>query len=232
MILLGLDFETTGLDPKTDRIIEVGAVLWDTERQTPLKMISEVINPGVELSSEITIITGLSTEDLKEYGHPKPFSVFMDLYRLLTQCDFAIAHNAPFDKSFLDAEFDRQGIVYEAQWLDSITDLPLEAYKGSRSLTYLAADHGFLNPFSHRAVFDVLTMLKVVSQYPIDMIIERSQSPTMLVQAEVSYWDRELAKKHGFKWNPEAKKWEKRLKVIDAEKESSMWEFKFASSFL
>ena len=36
MILLSLDFETTGLDPANDRVIEVGAVLWSTAQHRVL----------------------------------------------------------------------------------------------------------------------------------------------------------------------------------------------------
>ena len=52
---IALDFETTGLDPKHDRIIEVAAIKYVNGE--PIKRYSTLINPGVHISSFITDIT-------------------------------------------------------------------------------------------------------------------------------------------------------------------------------
>ena len=45
MLLLGIDLETDGLDPKVNNILEVGAVLYDWDTKTPVQMLSEFIDP-------------------------------------------------------------------------------------------------------------------------------------------------------------------------------------------
>ena len=48
MKIAAIDLETTGLDPNTDKVIEVGACLFDWDAQGPLKLYSEFVqHPGL-----------------------------------------------------------------------------------------------------------------------------------------------------------------------------------------
>lgn len=58
--LLVLDLETTGLDPKTDRIIEIGAVL-HTKKGKQADF-SQLVNPGIPIPRFITELTGITRE--------------------------------------------------------------------------------------------------------------------------------------------------------------------------
>jgi len=131
------------------------------------------------------------------------------------------AHNAnKFDKPFLINEAERhcKANPFNRPWIDTRTDLPLPPHIKSKKLIHLAAEHDFLNPFTHRAVFDVLTMFKIMSNYPIEKIIERAKSPLIKITALVSYQQKELAKDEGFYWNSEQRVWEKELKEMDLKK--------------
>ncbi|WP_236715279.1 hypothetical protein [Leptospira interrogans] len=65
-------------------------------------------------------------------------------------------------------------------------------------------------PFqSHRALFDVLTMLNILSKYNMDEIIQLAQTPLLRVTAHLDFDKKDLAIKSGFYWNKEKKIWAK-----------------------
>ncbi len=58
-----IDFETTGLNIKEDRIIEYGVVLYEPIRKKIMATSSQLVNaPGLQLSEEIVEITGITQE--------------------------------------------------------------------------------------------------------------------------------------------------------------------------
>ena len=59
-----LDLETTGLDPKTDRILEIGAVRVEDGRETG--RFSQLVNPRREITEKITELTGITGEMVEE----------------------------------------------------------------------------------------------------------------------------------------------------------------------
>ena len=104
-----LDFETTGLSPHYgDRAIEIGAVL--VEHGVIVDRFQKLMNPGFRISPFIESYTGITNEMLK--GQPccevvmAEFSEFIDGHNI-------VAHNATFDKRFLDFELKRAKRVYE-----------------------------------------------------------------------------------------------------------------------
>ncbi|MCH2534287.1 MAG: DUF5710 domain-containing protein [Bdellovibrionales bacterium] len=217
MKVLGLDFETTGLEAQSARVIEIGAVVWDTDKSKPLAVMSELVLPEelTEVPTEIVKVTGIETDDLENFGL-EPKKAFQRLNFYLSQCDYVMAHNAEFDKSFYLQEISRHGLdVVEKPWLDSMYDVPYPEELSTRKLGHLAADHGFVNPWSHRALFDVMTMLQIVSKYDFHEVIERSQSPVVTVISHVSFEEKDKAKQMGFRWDPKNKKWFKDYKHCD-----------------
>lgn len=209
MLILGLDLETSGLDFTKDLIIEVGAVLWDTQNKSPKKVYNELIyHDSLELPLEVQNITGIHSEDLKSYGVPLS-EALKTLKDLSQKAQFLAGHNAVnFDDKFLNAAFDSyQMPKIKTPWIDTLTDLPYPQEVKTRKLSYLASEHGFVNPFSHRALFDVLTMLKLMSHYSIEDIIAIQQSPLVKVLAHVSYDDRDKARRLGFRWDPQKRCW-------------------------
>lgn len=216
MLLLGVDVETTGLDDGSDAIIELGMVLWDYQGSRPVRVYNELVSPigQKKVSEEITQITGIKQEDVDKYGIP-PHHAASWFGEFESEADFIVAHNAPFDRGFIDRHMKLcTRPESEKPWIDTRQDVPWRT-TGSRKLGYLAADHGFLNPFAHRALFDVLTMMRLMSQYDLDVIIERSKSPTVTLQAMVSFQEKDLAKQKGFYWKAETKQWCLDIKACD-----------------
>ena len=227
MKLLFVDFESTWtkpVDPEQALITEIGAVLFDWSSKKPLSIYSELVYSEDHPKSppELVELTGITDAMLEDYGVP----VGMALYKLLNlieRADFIVAHNGTgFDKPLLKAECGRHGMPFpETPWIDTRTDIPFPKRIGARKLSYLAAEHGFLNPFAHRAVFDCLTTAEVLKPYDILEVIELSKQPLIHAVAKVSYQDRALAKEAGYYWDGEKKNWFRPMKesLFEAEKE-------------
>jgi len=224
MRVLGIDFETTGTSPTADRVIEIGAVLWDTDRKQPLHMVNQLIkhaaNENVVVSQFIQDLTQIRPADIQDCGVP-PLRAFQALVELLPLCEYVVAHNGnDFDKPFFEAEVSRLGLsegVAQKQrpWIDTRTDVPYPRKMIARNQDYLCREHGVTNYFAHRALFDALAMLQVLSQYDIQEIVVRSRLPMIVVTAKVTYEDREKAKARFFHWEPQTKRWLKSIKECD-----------------
>lgn len=221
MLILGLDFETTftdPIDPKQARIIEAGAVLWDTTRQMPVKIWSQVVSDldPTLFDDRITGLTGLTLADLQTFGRPLE-KVLLQFFELAKQAEYIVAHNGTnFDKPVLESSVDRQGWAMPAlKWIDSSVDVPYPKSIETRKLAFLAPSHGFLNPFSHRAVFDVLSMMKVMSYYPFEEIERRAGAKRVLLHAttEKPWLDggksNDLAKSRGYRFDGGRRIWTK-----------------------
>lgn len=218
MKICSLDFESTHdntFDTENMLITEVGAVLYDTEDKKPITLISDLLwdNSYPVSPQELVEITGITDELLQNHGI-SPAEGLSKLNRMLGECDYVLAHNGnQFDKPLYRANCERYDIPYiDKVWMDSMLDVEYPDYIATRKLTYLAAEHGFANPFSHRAVFDSLTTLKVLENYDFNKIAEMAHEPTKKVVAKVSKAYKDLAKKRGYRWDPDNKIWYKYMK--------------------
>ncbi|NVK24437.1 MAG: 3'-5' exonuclease [Gammaproteobacteria bacterium] len=223
MYVLGIDLETTGLSFEEDEIIEIGAVVWDTDSNKPAAMLNHLViqQHKLPLSDTIVNITGITDTDLTEFGVDERVAL-NEFLKLAEKCQYIVAHNGNyFDKPFLEKALSRHSLKLNLPWIDTMFDVPFKS--GTKTLTYLAAEHNFLNPFAHRALFDVLTMLKVCSDYDWQEIVKRSQSPQVRVIAKVSKEDRQQAKDKGFRWDPNNYVWFKEMKECDLD--TSQFEF-------
>lgn len=219
-LLLGFDTETTSLSAEEGYITEIGLVLFSTEHHQPVKMFGALVQVPVSLSTEITNLTGITNEMLSEFGISQG-DALKAILAFAAKAEYLVAHNAPFDRGFLEALCKREGkAMPDKLFVDTRTDLVPEAYLlgKSASLKYLAADHGFVYP-AHRAMNDVLAMLQILDKYPIDSILERAKTPNVHVRAIVSFEDKNLAKERGYFWKPERKLWIKPLKLSEVERE-------------
>ena len=76
---VAIDFETTGLDPNHDKIIEVAAILF--EDGEPKKTFSTLVNPEKKIPSFITSITGISNSMVSR--SPKESEIINDLIKII-----------------------------------------------------------------------------------------------------------------------------------------------------
>lgn len=98
------DTETTGLDPLNgDRIIEIAALELMNDLPTG-ESFHRLIDPERDVPADATRIHGFTNAHLQ--GKPK-FADITDALLAFLRDDKLVAHNAPFDFGFLNAEFAR-----------------------------------------------------------------------------------------------------------------------------
>ncbi len=157
--LVVLDFETTGLSPDLgDRAIEIGAVR--IERGNVVDQFQKLMNPGCSVSPFIEEYTGISNLMLKESA---PSDEVMAEFAEFVGDSNMLAHNASFDKRFLDAELERISLNYTGEFLCSLL--------ASRRIFQNAPNHklatlvDFVNIPSdgsfHRALYDSVMTVQV-----------------------------------------------------------------------
>ena len=95
---VAIDFETTGLDPNHDRIIEVAAILFKDGE--PKKTFSTLVNPGQNIPSFITSITGISNSMVSQ--SPRESEIINNLIKIIGSHP-VVAHNVKFDWSFIES---------------------------------------------------------------------------------------------------------------------------------
>ena len=118
---IAFDTETTGLDwGGDDRIIELGAVELINHIPTG-KTFRRLINPGRKVSEATVRITGITDADLE--GKPGfEDSDVVDAFLEFVGEATIVAHNASFDRGFLNMELKRCGLkpIPEERWIDTV----------------------------------------------------------------------------------------------------------------
>lgn len=148
---VSLDLETTGLDPKKDKIIEIGAV---RIRDGVIKEhFSCLLNPGRILSETVTGLTGIKDEELKDAPYIE--EVIEELLNFIGD-DILLGHSVLFDFSFVKRAAVNRKLSFEKKAVDTLKIarkyLPqLE----SRSLSALCKHYG-ITYCPHRAYEDAV----------------------------------------------------------------------------
>jgi len=98
-----IDFETTGLSPESgDRIIEVGIAVLDGTKI--VERYQSFVNPLMSIPYEVTALTGI--DDGMVRHAPKALEVMAEVMQFVGRLPL-VAHNASFDKRFMDCELKR-----------------------------------------------------------------------------------------------------------------------------
>lgn len=253
MLILGIDLEginenlvENGVNLKLDRVTEIGAVLWDTRINTPVRFYSELINERdkLPLTEEVIELTGIDEQLLEEYGlrHDEIKLALERLSLLMKKADYLMAHNGEkYDKPMLNAMYNRYGVEMPKKlWIDSQNDIEFPPKITHKSMAALEHAHGFINPFPHRAVTDVLSMLKVAANYDFTRIVKIAQSPKVRIVASLkapNWKDRNQVEEFNriknkvararFQWDPENKQWTKTVPKLHLDEGSLNYEFEW-----
>lgn len=144
------DVETTGLSPQSDRIIEIGAVRYSAGQET--RRFQALVNPGFPISPQISELTGITNSEL---GRAPDISSVLPEFLHFLGSDPVIAHNAPFDRSFLENACTGLGFGLENIFYDTLK-LSREIFPGLSSYKLQDLMHTFEldSGTAHRALYD------------------------------------------------------------------------------
>ena len=212
-MLLILDTETTGLDPNEHFCMEIGGVLFNVGSREILAQQSFLIpveTNGAEFINRIPAeITQLNQHWRKGLEY---FEVLLD------SADVVVAHNADFDRQW----FGKAPLPsISKKWICTMEDIawPDNRVQSSRpSVRDLALSYGVPVWNAHRALTDCIYLAEVFRRCEdLEDLLLKGLEPRRLMRAQVSYDQRHLAKKAGFRWNdPVPGAWTRRLSEREA----------------
>lgn len=154
-LFIAFDIETTGLSPTSDRIVEIGAVVFSDKKM--LKRFSTFVNPGVPISEAASAVNHITNSTIADApseaeAYPKLIEFLGDaLQGNVVMC----AHNANFDFSFLCNTLSRLGFDANISYVDTLS-LSKKYIRGLKNYkqSSLEAHFGLINMLSHRASSD------------------------------------------------------------------------------
>lgn len=154
---IALDLETTGLRPKYDSILEIGAVKVEGGEVTGTY--ETFIDNGTEIPPQITELTGIT--QAMTAGSP-PLREAVEGFLSFAGDGILLGHNILFDYSFMKRSVLKLGGAFERKGIDTlaISRLCLPQLPG-RSLGQMAAHYGIEQERSHRALDDALTAARL-----------------------------------------------------------------------
>lgn len=205
-----VDVETTGLDPRTDVIIELALRRFRFDRSGRILKIDRAVSwfedPGHPLSEEVIRITGLSDAGLAGQRIDKA-----EATRMLHTAHLVIAHNAAFDRKFVERRLPgAAGLPWACSMCE--VDWAAAGFEG-RSLGWLGAQAGWFH-LAHRAIGDVDATIGLLSHVLADgrtvlsELAARSAQPSMRVEAiGADFAIKDVLRSRGYRWNPDGKVW-------------------------
>lgn len=206
-VALCLDTETTGLNYKQDKVIELGIVAFEFDPVTgEIFRISDRYSgfedPGFALSQEVKEITGITDEMVRGEKFDDAL-----VASLAEQADLVIAHNASFDRKFVEIRFPSFAAV---PWACTVSQIDWGAERlSSRTLEFLLFKTGGMTINAHRALDDaegvlglLMERLPVTGEPIFSTLLKRAHEITSrLFAVSAPFEKKDLLKDRGYRWN-------------------------------
>lgn len=226
-LALFVDVETTGLDPATDRIIQLALVPFEFGADGRIYGVDDCVtfleDPGIPIPPEVTELTGIGPDDVAGRRIEDE-----RVNGLLEGADLVIAHNAAFDRRFLER---RLPAFRLHAWACSLADVPWtrEGFQSAK-LEWLAYKMCGMFYEAHRADSDCYMAVHLLAQTlpsgrrVMEYLLEAASRPTVRVWATgAPFESKELLKRRRYSWSDGAdgrpKAWWRDLREeeVDAE---------------
>ncbi|HEX6536621.1 MAG TPA: 3'-5' exonuclease [Gemmatimonadaceae bacterium] len=204
-LALFVDVETTGLDPATDRIIQLALVPFEFGGDGKIYGVDDCItfleDPGIPIPPEVTELTGITASDVA--GERIDDERVGDL---LAPTTLVIAHNAAFDRRFLER---RLPAFRGERWACSIADVPWarEGFQSAR-LEWLAYSMCGMFYEAHRADSDCYMAIHLLAQTlpsgrrVMQYLLESASRPTVRVWATgAPFESKDVLKRRRYSWS-------------------------------
>ena len=206
-----LDTETTGLDSRSESIIELAmlSVLVDTATGLPVGPVTvyeSFEDPGKPIPAQITEITGIDDSMVKGLRIDDAA-----VATLVQAADLIVAHNAGFDRPFVEA---RLPVFATKPWNCSFAGIDWKKEgSGSAKLEFLAAERGWFYD-AHRAQVDCHALLQVLSA-PLNggqsglarLLAGAGQTRYKLRATGAPFESKDKLKARGYRWDGEGRVW-------------------------
>ncbi|WP_129125704.1 3'-5' exonuclease [Geomonas oryzae] len=206
-VALCLDTETTGLDFRRDRIIELGVVAFEYDGETGeiyriTDRYSGFEDPGFPIPPEVREITGISDEMVRGQAFDDAF-----MNALAAKADLVIAHNAAFDRKFVESRYPAYA---KLPWACTVSQIDWGAERlSSRTLEFLLFKTGSLTINAHRALDDAEGVLGLLlERLPVSgasiflTLLKRAHEITSRIFAVSAPFDKkDVLKERGYRWS-------------------------------
>ena len=223
-----LDTETTGLSSQQDRVIELGMLLFEFDPVSGVvhrvvEVFDELEDPGFPIPPEVTAIHHI-TDDMVQGKRIDDARV----ERLLRDVQVVVAHNAAFDRPFVEG---RWPVFEQLAWACSVKDVPWkEEGFGSAKLEYLLQTQGLFYE-AHRAETDCHALLELLSrrlpqrQQPVllSLLETLNQAQFKLYALGSPFETKDVLKQRGYRWSPELRCWTRMLSTQEQLQEETQW---------
>lgn len=147
---VALDLETTGLNPKMDRILEIGAI--KVKEGKIIDSYQTFVDAGVVISERIKELTGI--QDYMIAAGKKPEAAMNELVEFCEDY-ILLGHNIQFDFSFIKRWTVNHKLTFDKNGIDTLKiSKKLLSHLEKRSLEYLCKYYHIEHNNKHRAYDD------------------------------------------------------------------------------
>lgn len=182
--ILVVDLETTGLDPRSDAIVEIAACLLAPKTLTEVGWFHSVVRTDVRMDARAASVHGVSLDDLADA--PPLASVIKDFAGFAPNQVILAGHNVSFDVAFLRAAYEQTNHRFEFDyhlldiWSIAFFILGAEGVSlQSYSLDALCSLFGIKRGQRHRALEDARASAAILRHL---YMVERGEAIEVLGQ--------------------------------------------------
>ena len=227
-----LDTETTGLSLEADQVIELGMLVFEFDPRTGqvyrvVQSFNQLEDPGRPIPPESTQVHHITDQMVRGMRIDND-----QVLRLLQGVSVVIAHNASFDRPFVEK---RWPAFQNLMWGCSLKDIDWknEGF-GSARLEYLLYTQGIFYE-GHRADTDCRALLEILSralpnsqQSALLCLLENlNRTQTRIYALNTAFETKDKLKQRGYRWDGEMRCWHNTLNGQYTLQDETAWLKKF-----